>query len=176
MFIKEGAMGRSRIPLISYGNHYDHNKFEPIENQSAFFNKPMGGYWANEFGTKNYNWIQWCTDAGFFENKPKEYRTIYTRFYLKRTARVITIDNRKDLIKTINSYRIHNAYEGEAPEYAIDYELLQKDYDVIHVTQRACWECRYPFSNKYATLNVWDIDTYLIMNQEAIDEASIILC
>lgn len=169
-------MGRSRIPLISYGNHYDHNKFEPIENQSAFFNKPMGGYWANEFGTKNYNWIQWCTDAGFFENKPKEYRTISTRFYLKRNARVITIDNRRDLIETINSYRMSNKYKDETPKYAIDYELLQKDYDVIHVTQRACWECRYPFSNKYGHLNVWDIDTYLIMNQEAIDEASIILC
>lgn len=163
-----------RIPLISYGTHYEDCEFDEICNQSPTLNKPSGGYWANEYGSKYYNWRDFVLDncnAGWRDDN--DVKNTYTIFNLVDNARVITIHTKNDLHNIIKSYPFHNKWADESPKLAIDFVHLKEDYDAIHVTFNAVWQCRYPKGNKYACLNSWDIDSYCIMNKEAIDLKSI---
>lgn len=166
-----------KIPLISYGTHYEEWEFDDINNQTPTLNKPIGGYWANEYGSRFYNWRDYVIDncsAGWRDDH--DVKNIYTLFNLVDNARVITIHTRNDLYNVTRNYPLQNLWADKSPKLGINFVHLRTDYDAIHITYNAVWECRYPRGRKYGCLNSWDIDTYCIMNKEAIDKKSVIHC
>lgn len=113
------------MQYIHYGTtEFSKDKFKEIKNES-FFTKPRGGLWASRVDSE-YGWKNWTEDEHFRTEVYREDN--YFKFKLKDEAKVLVIDNAKqilDLPKQKNEFNFSFV--------CLDFEKLAKEYDAIEV-------------------------------------------
>lgn len=146
--------------VIHYGaTKFDPAKFIPIKNMEWMRVKPKGGLWTSPINS-NYGWKHWCKENDYGKCDKKD-SFILT---LNKDARIYTIDCYTDLmgVPIIK-------HEIDYMNYAPDFEILAKTYDVIHLTEKGQWETRLSCP---LTLYGWDCESVLIMNPNCFSEES----
>lgn len=142
---------------IHYGSkHFDINRFKPIKNESLF-TKPIGRLWASKVDD-NYGWKNLCKNNGFNIGELEEYFT----FTLKENARILEINNIKDLEPLPKCKKIDEFDFLNIGWVFLDFEEIQKQYDAILVNIND--------SNLYYTLYGWDCNSLLVMNSDCVLE------
>ncbi|PLS19044.1 hypothetical protein CVD28_01170 [Bacillus sp. M6-12] len=142
-------------------NHIDINLIEDIRN-APLFPKPDGGFWASpfRFGTDYYS--EWQGFSEYIWGKTKNEKAVI--FYLKRNARVYSIDSQEDLIRLINEVgSVENPFPIKTTTI-LEFEKAKEYYDVIYLTSKGQQETRNPFSKREYKLTGWDCESCLILN------------
>ncbi|GAB6551943.1 hypothetical protein bcgnr5378_04760 [Bacillus cereus] len=140
-------------------------KGEPTEQNigvitnSVEINKPLGGFWTSTFIDEQVG-SEWVT---FSKNVLTKYNGSTKAFTLtpKKDARIAHVDSMDDYEELLRKYRL----EMVDPRLAsisffsnlIDYELLSKDYDGFHISQRAISIAKYTFD--YISLGAFDCES-----------------
>lgn len=140
---------------IHYGSkHFDINRFTPIKNE-PLFTKPMGGLWASKVDD-NYGWKKWCKNNGVYIDELEEYFI----FTLKEDARILEINDIKDLEPLPKCKKIDEFDFLNIGWVFLDFEEIQKQYDAIFVN----------ISDRglYYALSGWDCNSLLVMNSDCI--------
>lgn len=136
---------------IHYGSaKFDKSKFKSIEN-IQFFNKPSGGLWACEVGTK-FGWKEFCE----LENIDWVDLSDSFEFELKPEARVLRLHNSDDYIEFRSKYAINDI--GIKLALGYDFERIAKEYDVID----------FKVGELYMALCGWDVDSIVVLNPDVI--------
>lgn len=136
---------------IHYGSaKFDKSKFKGIEN-IQFFNKPSGGIWACEVGTK-FGWKEFCKREGIdWVDLSNSFE-----FELKLEARVLRLHASDDYIEFRSKYAINDI--GIKLALGYDFERIAKEYDVID----------FKVGELYMALYGWDVDSILVLNPDLI--------
>lgn len=142
---------------IHYGSkHFDINRFKPIKNE-LLFTKPSGGLWASKVDD-NYGWKKWCKNNGVYIDELEEYFI----FTLKEDARILEINDIKDL-EPLPKYKKIDEFDFLNIGWVfLDFEEIQKQYDAIFVN--------ISDSGLYYALSGWDCNSLLVMNSDCILE------
>lgn len=135
-------------------------KFTSVK--SRFFVKPFGGLWTSTYNKLfGSEWLEWCKDNDFYTSEKMN------GFILKpsKNARIYTIDTYQDLASLMEKYEekmpgLPDGVELFSIRYP-NFELLSKDYDAIHLTDKGQWETR--MSHPYS-LYGWDCECTLWLN------------
>lgn len=142
------------MQYIHYGTtEYSKDKFKEIKNE-RLFTKPRGGLWASRVDSE-YGWKNWTEDEHFRTEVYREDN--YFKFKLKDEAKVLVIDNAKqilDLPKQKNEFNFSFV--------CLDFEKLAKEYDAIEVLISQDGKL-------YWDLYGWDCDSILVMNKEMVE-------
>lgn len=142
------------MEYIHYGTaEYSKDKFTEIKNE-RLFTKPIGGLWASRVDSE-YGWKNWTEDEHFRTEVYREDN--YFKFKLKDEAKVLVIDNAKqilDLPKQKNEFNFSFV--------CLDFEKLAKEYDAIEVLISQDGKL-------YWDLYGWDCDSILVMNKEMVE-------
>lgn len=133
-------------------------KFAPIKNRFMKL-KPAGGLWASPYWSDNEyvsSWHEWCSSE-----MPKWVSNDTVVLDIKDTAKVYTINSKKDLrnlIKIVGGItRKYITVDGKS----INFEEASKVYDVIYLSKRGQ-------ERTYFELYGWDCESTLILNWECI--------
>lgn len=136
---------------IHYGSaKFDKSKFKSIEN-IQFFNKPSGGLWGCEVGTK-FGWKEFCE----LENIDWVNLSDSFEFELTPEARVLRLHNLDDYVEFRSKYAINDI--GIKLTLGYDFERIAKEYDVID----------FKVGELYMTLYGWDVDSIVVLNPDVI--------
>ena len=136
---------------IHYGSaKFDKSKFKSIEN-IQFFNKPNGGLWGCEVGTK-FGWKEFCE----LENIDWVNLSDSFEFELTTEARVLRLHNLDDYVEFRSKYAINDI--GIKLALGYDFERIAKEYDVID----------FKVGELYMALYGWDVDSILVLNPDVI--------
>lgn len=136
---------------IHYGSaKFDKSKFKVIEN-IQFFNKPNGGLWGCEVGTK-FGWKEFCE----LENIDWVNLSDSFEFELTPEARVLRLHNLDDYVEFRSKYAINDI--GIKLALGYDFERIAKEYDVID----------FKVGELYMTLYGWDVDSIVVLNPDVI--------
>lgn len=142
------------MQYIHYGTtEFSKDKFKEIKNE-RLFTKSIGGLWASRVDSE-YGWKNWTEDEHFRTEVYREDN--YFKFKLKDEAKVLVIDNAKqilDLPKQKNEFNFSFV--------CLDFEKLAKEYDAIEVLISQDGKL-------YWDLYGWDCDSILIMNKEMVE-------
>ena len=143
------AINMSRY--IHYGSaKFDKSKFKSIEN-IQFFNKPNGGLWGCEVGTK-FGWKEFCE----LENIDWVNLSDSFEFELTPEARVLRLHNLDDYVEFRSKYAINDI--GIKLALGYDFERIAKEYDVID----------FKVGELYMALYGWDVDSIVVLNPDVI--------
>lgn len=136
---------------IHYGSaKFDKSKFKVIEN-IQFFNKPNGGLWGCEVGTK-FGWKEFCE----LENIDWVNLSDSFEFELTPEARVLRLHNLDDYVEFRSKYAINDI--GIKLALGYDFERIAKEYDVID----------FKVGELYMALYGWDVDSIVVLNPDVI--------
>ena len=136
---------------IHYGSaKFDKSKFKVIEN-IQFFNKPNGGLWGCEVGTK-FGWKEFCE----LENIDWVNLSDSFEFELTPEARVLRLHNLDDYVEFRSKYAINDI--GIKLALGYDFERIAKEYDVID----------FKVGELYMALHGWDVDSIVVLNPDVI--------
>lgn len=136
---------------IHYGSaKFDKSKFKVIEN-IQFFNKPNGGLWGCEVGTK-FGWKEFCE----LENIDWVDLSDSFEFELKPEAKVLRLHNLDDYVEFRSKYAINDI--GIKLALGYDFERIAKEYDVID----------FKVGELYMALYGWDVDSIVVLNPDVI--------
>lgn len=136
---------------IHYGSaKFDKSKFKGIEN-IQFFNKPSGGLWGCEVGTK-FGWKEFCE----LENIDWVNLSDSFEFELTPEARVLRLHNLDDYLEFRSKYAINDI--GIKLALGYDFERIAKEYDVID----------FKVGELYIALYGWDVDSIVVLNPDVI--------
>lgn len=136
---------------IHYGSaKFDKSKFKVIEN-IQFFNKPNGGLWGCEVGTK-FGWKEFCE----LENIDWVNLSDSFEFELTPEARVLRLHNLDDYVEFRSKYAINDI--GIKLALGYDFERIAKEYDVID----------FKVGELYMALYGWDVDSIIVLNPDVI--------
>jgi hypothetical protein len=136
---------------IHYGSaKFDKSKFKVIEN-IQFFNKPNGGLWGCEVGTK-FGWKEFCE----LENIDWVNLSDSFEFELTPEARVLRLHNLDDYVEFRSKYAINDI--GIKLALGYDFERIAKEYDVID----------FKVGELYMALHGWDVDSIIVLNPDVI--------
>lgn len=136
---------------IHYGSaKFDKSKFKVIEN-IQFFNKPNGGLWGCEVGTK-FGWKEFCE----LENIDWVNLSDSFEFELTPEARVLRLHNLDDYLEFRSKYAINDI--GIKLALGYDFERIAKEYDVID----------FKVGELYMALYGWDVDSIVVLNPDVI--------
>lgn len=136
---------------IHYGSaKFDKSKFKSIEN-IQFFNKPSGGLWGCEVGTK-FGWKEFCE----LENIDWVNLSDSFEFELTPEARVLRLHNLDDYVEFRSKYAINDI--GIKLALGYDFERIAKEYDVID----------FKVGELYMALHSWDVDSIVVLNPDVI--------
>ena len=136
---------------IHYGSaKFDKSKFKSIEN-IQFFNKPSGGLWGCEVGTK-FGWKEFCE----LENIDWVNLSDSFEFELTTEARVLRLHNPDDYVEFRSKYAINDI--GIKLALGYDFERIAKEYDVID----------FKVGELYMALYGWDVDSIVVLNSDVI--------
>ena len=141
---------------IHYGSDkFDKDKFKGIEN-IQFFNKPNGGLWACEVGTK-FGWKEFC------ELEQLDWVNLSDSFEFELTpeARVLRLHTLDDYIEFRSKYAVNDI--GIKIALGYDFEKIAKEYDVID----------FKIGELYMALYGWDVDSILVLNPDIVKEISL---
>ena len=148
----------------AFRDEYDEKYMFNIKLRDRF-NKPTGGLWSSTYtplADEDSKWIEWCKD-----NCQEDWVGKHSILLeIKSNARIFTIDSQDDLL---NLYRLYPRVTFCDQKY-IDYYEVQKDWDIIHLTEDGEWVCRHPRIytglNKNIELSLygWDCESSLILN------------
>jgi len=139
------------IEVIHYGTIGFHpDFFKPIENKR--FVKPEGGFWTSPVNSK-WGWKDWCDSEDF--------RPCIDGYKYNVNGNIITIDCVEDMLDL-------PWFSVKGYDY-IDFELLAKSYDAIHLTKRGEELTRFTHPK---SLYGWDCESVLILNKSAIKEVA----
>lgn len=163
----ETQLNLNRYPVLSKEH------FDSIQNRG--FVKPNGGLWSSTFkvnGEYLSGWDEFCKED--FNKGLNPYKIL---FDISPEARIYTIDSQRDLKKLILKYGYHDDgsikffKDAGIEPFALypNFENIQKDYDVIHLTEKGQWETRMPREDRAYNLYGWDVESSLIMHFEAIE-------
>lgn len=123
--------------------------------------KPIGGIWGSTYLKDqeiSSDWERWCISENFEYNR--EEAVIFT---LRKDAKVYEIDSVEDLNLLAMVYNVH----GNCMPLMLDFEaIVAAGIDAIHLTEKGQAETR--FSRPYS-LYGWDVESWLILNFDAID-------
>ena len=164
--------------IVTYGiNKIDKDQFEPISNEPFDIrNKPHGGLWGSVYTPNNgifmSDWVRFV----YYDLPIKRRSRYYVTYKLKSDAKLFTLDTLDDYLGMMDKYLyIPDAYIYN--KYQIDFEKLSKDYDAIHVTEKAVTEMRMFLLNEIATtlsdFYHYDVDSYILFNLDCIDRKSV---
>lgn len=136
---------------IHYGSaKFDKSKFKSIEN-IQFFNKPSGGLWGCEVGTK-FRWKEFCE----LENIDWVNLSDSFEFELTPEARMLRLHNLDDYVEFRSKYAINDI--GIKLALGYDFERIAKEYDVID----------FKVGELYMALYGWDVDSIVVLNPDVI--------
>ena len=136
---------------IHYGSaKFDKSKFKVIEN-IQFFNKPNGGLWGCEVGTK-FGWKEFCE----LENIDWVNLSDSFEFELTPETRVLRLHNLDDYVEFRSKYAINDI--GIKLALGYDFERIAKEYDVID----------FKVGELYMALYGWDVDSIVVLNPDVI--------
>lgn len=125
------------------------------------FCKPIGGLWTSTWDQDEYSsrWVDWCLDAEYGDPLNKRWFIVKPRQGLK----LLIIDSLADLIKLIEKYPCkNNPLQHCKP--VLDFEILAKEYDAIHLTESGQIQTHLPSSlidMKMVDLYGWDCESTL---------------
>ena len=163
-------------------NHINNFSNEEILTYSSM-NKPPGSLWGSTFtpGEKYCSdWDRWCT-ANCNPKMYDKYSSCAATYKLSDAARLYTIDSLDDWLSLLRKYpSIDNSFvhmDG-VPKVFLDYEKLVNDIDCIHLTINGnrkthwLWNTEIDISGQTCSvshLNSWDVESWLILNFDAVD-------
>ena len=133
--------------------------------------KPKGGLWLSSYDP-TYEWLSdwgyWCSCEA-----PEWIGTDGILIDIKRTARIAQIKDMNDLQHFFKRYPfIRYTEDGwgnkEISHFSgrcLNYELMRKDFDIIHLTGQGQYKTRMPDTSFY-NLNLygWDCESSLMLN------------
>ena len=125
--------------------------------------KPKGGLWTSTYISGRSDWIEWC--GWNMEEWIGRDAILVT---VSPSARIFTIDNYTDLKYLIHKYGKHkvNNYRGDWGNRGYpNYEMIQQDYDIIHLTLSGLHDTANGFcDSEIYTLMGWDCESSLHLN------------
>ena len=142
-------------------------KFEaPVGNMGI--NKPSsGGFWTSSaLDNGESGWTKMTRERMFYRNQRKRATFDIAEITVSPDARVLTINNEEDYKKILEKYKEpKDKYEGEirvsvsldSPDELLDFDLLQKDYDAIRLTENGIKENEQAFRH-------WEMESTLWFN------------
>ena len=144
------------VRYIHYGDDsFRPEAFEPVKN-STWLNKPVGGLWSSPIDAER-GWKSWCEGEEFnLESLDKHFT-----FTLKDSARILTIEDVKDLSYIPMLLKKKCNYGPDHTEYWPDFEKIAKNYDAILFNVSKDYRL-------YWALYGWDCDTLLVLNPDVI--------
>lgn len=147
--------------FITYGFIIEPEKFnEPKNGRNFMINKPDGGLWASPVDSKD-SWKDWCLAKNF--RNPRSFGT-YTKFKLKETSKIYTIDCREDFVRLL---KLYGRKVPVLDEYFIDWEKVSRKYDGVYLTYDGNIECHhYGFG---IDLNAWDVESIVVLRLDCIE-------
>jgi hypothetical protein len=132
---------------------HEHNlravEIPAVRNDPKRISKPRGGLWTStyepEYGSA---WVRWCVAYRYTD----PFESHWTVMLAPEAARVETIDSSAMLAELIERYpRTLRGRRG------LDFELLSRDYDCLHLTPRGYLQTRS--SRSGPSLRGWDCES-----------------
>lgn len=127
----------------------------PVVNQIHV--KPAGGFWTSTFTPQKQEssaWVEWCAS---------ESQDWITKFgyvlEVLETARIYSIESVGDLEKLLRDYDpvVWRSKNFELEDKYLNYELISKDFDGVHLTEDGQWRTRMSKPGLYG----WDCESTL---------------
>ena len=176
------TMGKKELKKELFDHHIDVS--EEIIKEMMYLNKPVGSLWGSTFTPNEKHcsdWVRWCDESTY---RPADYGVIYS---LHKNARIYTIDSQEDLGELVRRYPAFDDRELNVPgrrrKVYLNFGEISKDFDVIHLTDKGNIANHSYFNmaeveiqgDKYSvfSLNSWDVETWLILNFDAVDLQSV---
>ena len=160
--------------LIILKSKYNINVFKDNLKSKKGFNitndhiKPKGGLWLSSYDPTHEwlsDWGNWCSCE-----MPEWIGNDGILIDIKRTARIAQIKDMNDLRHYFKRYPFirygKNGLGDKEILYfqgkCLDFELMRKDFDIIHLTQQGQYETRMPSGP--LDLYGWDCESSLMLN------------
>lgn len=127
----------------------------PVVNQHHV--KPAGGFWTSTFTPDKSEfsaWVEWCLSES--SDWITEFGYVLE---VLETARIYVIDNLVDLEKLLEDYE-PLVWELKGMTWVdkyLNYELISKDFDGVHLTEEGQWRTRMSKPGLYG----WDCESTL---------------
>ena len=169
------------IDQLLYSKFKTHNECD--DELYYYLNKPSGCLWGSTYTPEDKYVSDWERFADRECFASYDHGVLYT---LNNSARIYTINTLHDWITLLEKYPlpdpIHNRHINLyfGCKVYLNFPLLIKDYDVIHLTKEGSAMLHLLWGNvpeisvdgkmyKISDLNAWDVESWLIMNFHAID-------
>lgn len=155
--------------LITYGIHFDEEKFEPAKQSKhrSSLNKPDGGLWCSPVESK-WGWKDWCTAEDFRSDSLGS----GTKFKIKKDAKLLVISCYDDLLAALRKYGIGDrSYFHLTATKILDFDAIIRDgYDGMYLTETGNYQCHLPMNGPMwaSDLNAWDCESLVLFNKDII--------
>ena len=110
----------------------EESKFTKVSNGGNIGIKGANGLWTSSFIDEKYGsaWVQWCLGNDF--HVPMD--NVYTGYILtpKKKLKLYMVDSLADMHNLFDKYGYQQL--PTLQQEAIDFELMSKDYDGLHLT------------------------------------------
>ena len=159
----------------------DINKFHSSGDFAPDFNRPNFGMFGSTIIEKDSRLTtEWLEYARKIQYDVDRYEHGYS-YQLKDSAKILTIDTEKDYVDLLNSqYRLITKMYKDKTLLSIDWNLVAKDYDALHLTKQGYQELQ-SLSSIFllgkdicvADFSSYDCETWVLFNLDCIDENTI---